>query len=179
MVQLFCINLTTKKGIVCLYLSLGSLSSLSSPPHTALTDSVGSLLQQFNLNVPGTRRDLHLFESRCHPGASRKAKSPERVAPCSAPHTISQHIAGNTRTSHTRSLSETCFLGWKPGLDSFPAPLDPQGQGSMRCCSSKRPLGVTSTCTDTHTCEMLLFPFAASSSAFPTPTPFFLSYVEL
>jgi hypothetical protein len=111
---------TTKKGIVCLYLSLGSLSSLSSPPHTALTDSVGSLLQQFNLNVPGTRRDLHLFESRCHPGASRKAKSPERVAPCSAPHTISQHIAGNTRTSHTRSLSETCFLGWKPGLDSSP-----------------------------------------------------------
>lgn len=139
MVRLVSTNLTTKRD--CLSLSksgkvpspllppspaLGSLPLLSSRSRTALTNAVGGLLQQLNLDVPGTRWDLHLFESRCHPGASRKAKSPERVAPCSAPSPPHPTLPHSTRTSHTQREPFRNLFPWlETRVRLLPAPPDP------------------------------------------------------
>lgn len=115
------------------------------------------------MNVPGARRDLHLFESRCHPGASRKAKSPERVAPCSAPHAPHPTLPHSTLPATQGLLKHRTFQ--KPvslaGNQAWNLPhpsRPPRTEGHMRCYSTKCPLGVTTTCTDAHLCELLFFP---------------------
>lgn len=129
------------------------LSGTHPIPPTALTNAVGHLLQQLNLNVPGTCRDLHLFESRCHPEASRK-ESPERVASCSAPHPPHPMPLGTLEPPSHRT-----FQNMKTPLDgNWGWDLYKEVRGHMRCCGFKYPLRVPPTCTDVRMCKLCLFP---------------------